>query len=178
MFKAAQQSGTAEGCLHRLVPVPLAAKMSPWHQHLVDIQTAHTQLSIPVKGGQAWQWASALQVDFLLSRLSVMKERVEATQALVAIDLDQRRNELVAFDLVRLGLRHEQQCLASRAGTFASISRQGSEACNLHSEALFLMVSHLPQRLRLQVLMACLALILWARVACRFLPSSQLRWRL
>ena len=38
-----------------------------------------------------------------------MKERVEATQALVAIDLDQRRNELVAFDLVR----HEQQCLAS-----------------------------------------------------------------
>ena len=57
-----------------------------------------------------------LQVDFLLSRLSVMKERVEATQALVAIDLDQRRNELVAFDLVRPGLRHEQQCLASRAG--------------------------------------------------------------
>lgn len=39
-------------------------------------------------------------MDFLLSRLSVMKERVEATQALVAIDLDQRRNELVAFDLV------------------------------------------------------------------------------
>ena len=64
-----------------------------------------------------------LQVDFLLSRLSVMKERVEAPQALVAIDLDQRRNELVAFDLVRLGLHHEQQCLASRAGTLAMFCR-------------------------------------------------------
>lgn len=41
-----------------------------------------------------------LQVDFLLSRLNIIKEKIDATEALVAIDLDQRRNELVAFDLV------------------------------------------------------------------------------
>ena len=30
----------------------------------------------------------------------VLKERIDATEALIAIDLDNRRNELVAFDLV------------------------------------------------------------------------------
>ena len=42
----------------------------------------------------------ALQVDFLMSGLMVLKERIDATEALIAIDLDNRRNELVAFDLV------------------------------------------------------------------------------
>ncbi len=43
-----------------------------------------------------------MQVDFLMSGLMVLKERIDATEALVAIDLDNRRNELVAFDLVSL----------------------------------------------------------------------------
>lgn len=43
----------------------------------------------------------AVQVDFLMSGLMVLKERIDATEALIAIDLDNRRNELVAFDLVR-----------------------------------------------------------------------------
>ena len=43
-----------------------------------------------------------LQVDFLMSGLMVLKERIDATEALIAIDLDNRRNELVAFDLVML----------------------------------------------------------------------------
>lgn len=31
----------------------------------------------------------------------MLKEKIEATEALVAIELDHRRNELVALDLVR-----------------------------------------------------------------------------
>jgi hypothetical protein len=42
-----------------------------------------------------------LQVDSVLSRLTALKERIEGTEALIEIDLDHRRNELVAFDLVR-----------------------------------------------------------------------------
>ena len=33
-----------------------------------------------------------------MSGLMVLKERIDATEALIAIDLDNRRNELVAFD--------------------------------------------------------------------------------
>ena len=47
---------------------------------------------------------SEVQVDFLMSGLMVLKERVDATEALIAIDLDNRRNDLVAFDLVSLHL--------------------------------------------------------------------------
>ena len=36
----------------------------------------------------------------MMSGLMVLKERIDATEALIAIDLDNRRNELVAFDLV------------------------------------------------------------------------------
>lgn len=43
-----------------------------------------------------------LQVDTVLSRLMALKERIEGTEALIEIDLDHRRNELVAFDLVGL----------------------------------------------------------------------------
>lgn len=43
-----------------------------------------------------------MQVDHTLSRLNVLKERIEGIEALVTIDLDHRRNELVAFDLVRI----------------------------------------------------------------------------
>eukprot|EP00891_Asterochloris_glomerata_P003934 jgi/Astpho2/3934/fgenesh1_pg.00063_%23_10_t len=41
-----------------------------------------------------------MQVDTVLSRLIALKERIEGTEALIEIDLDHRRNELVAFDLV------------------------------------------------------------------------------
>ncbi|DBB07428.1 TPA: hypothetical protein ACH3X3_008910 [Trebouxia sp. C0006] len=41
-----------------------------------------------------------MQVDSVLSRLTALKERIEGTEALIEIDLDHRRNELVAFDLV------------------------------------------------------------------------------
>ena len=48
-----------------------------------------------------------MQVDFLMSGLMVLKERIDATEALIAIDLDNRRNELVAFDLVSPQAEHE-----------------------------------------------------------------------
>lgn len=35
-----------------------------------------------------------------MSRLNILKERIEATEALISIHLDSRRNDLVAFDLV------------------------------------------------------------------------------
>ena len=41
-----------------------------------------------------------VQVDSVLSRLTALKDKIEGTEALIEIDLDHRRNELVAFDLV------------------------------------------------------------------------------
>lgn len=46
----------------------------------------------------------------MLSRLTALKERIEGTEALIEIDLDHRRNELVAFDLVRLAVTVVVQC--------------------------------------------------------------------
>ena len=42
-----------------------------------------------------------VQVDTVLSRLTALKEHIEGTEALIEIDLDHRRNELVSFNLVR-----------------------------------------------------------------------------
>ena len=42
----------------------------------------------------------AAQVDTVLSRLTALKEHIEGTEALIEIDLDHRRNELVSFNLV------------------------------------------------------------------------------
>lgn len=36
----------------------------------------------------------------MLSRLTALKEHIEGTEALIEIDLDHRRNELVSFNLV------------------------------------------------------------------------------
>lgn len=41
-----------------------------------------------------------MQADFTLRRLQQLKERIMSTESLVAIELDSRRNELVALNLV------------------------------------------------------------------------------
>ena len=41
-----------------------------------------------------------MQADFTLRRLQQLKERIMGTECLVAIELDSRRNELVALNLV------------------------------------------------------------------------------
>ena len=41
-----------------------------------------------------------MQADFTLRRLQQLKERIMGTESLVAIELDSRRNELVALNLV------------------------------------------------------------------------------
>jgi hypothetical protein len=41
-----------------------------------------------------------MQADFLLSRLFVLKERIDDTEDLVGIELDSRRNDLVALQLL------------------------------------------------------------------------------
>ena len=43
-----------------------------------------------------------LQTDSLLSRLKALKERIDATEAHVTLDLDHRRNQIVSFNLVSL----------------------------------------------------------------------------
>lgn len=43
-----------------------------------------------------------VQVDTVLSRLTALKEHIEGSEALIEIDLDHRRNELVSFNLVSL----------------------------------------------------------------------------
>ena len=48
-----------------------------------------------------WNWA-VLQADSTLSRLNVLRKKIDDTEALISIHLDSRRNDLVAFDLVRL----------------------------------------------------------------------------
>ena len=44
----------------------------------------------------------AMQADYTLRRLQQLKERIVSTEGLVAIELDSRRNELVALNLVCL----------------------------------------------------------------------------
>lgn len=41
-----------------------------------------------------------MQTDSLLSRLKGLKERIDATEAHVTLDLDHRRNQIVSFNLV------------------------------------------------------------------------------
>lgn len=41
-----------------------------------------------------------LQVDAVLSRANNLKERIDATESLIMLDLDHRRNEIVGFNLV------------------------------------------------------------------------------
>jgi len=63
--------------------------------------------------------AGRRQVDAVLARLGMLKERIDATEACIALDLDHRRNELVAYNLVRLCAAHgiaqpaEQRSLAN-----------------------------------------------------------------
>ena len=45
-----------------------------------------------------------MQADYTLRRLQQLKERILGTESLVAIELDSRRNELVALNLVSLAL--------------------------------------------------------------------------
>ena len=55
-----------------------------------------------------------MQTDSLLSRLKGLKERIDATEAHVTLDLDHRRNQIVSFNLV-----------SSRAGFYPSLSQHG-----------------------------------------------------
>ena len=63
-----------------------------------------------------------------MSGLMVLKERVDATEALIAIDLDNRRNDLVAFDLVSLHLLCIRlscpSCTAQQLLCFATVGHE------------------------------------------------------
>ena len=53
------------------------------------------------KGSKALR---GLQADYTLRRLQQLKERILGTESLVAIELDSRRNELVALNLVSVAV--------------------------------------------------------------------------
>ena len=74
-----------------------------------------------------------LKADSTLSRLNVLREKIEATEALISIHLDSRRNDLVAFDLVSsfLFLRSEENLflLSSSVGFYPSIEARKCCKC-------------------------------------------------
>ena len=51
-----------------------------------------------------------MQADSTLSRLNVLREKIDDTEALVSFHLDSRRNDLVAFDLVGIPSELFAQC--------------------------------------------------------------------
>ena len=55
-----------------------------------------------------------MQADYTLRRLQQLKERILGTESLVAIELDSRRNELVALNLVSQWLA---KCVACKGPT-------------------------------------------------------------
>ena len=68
-----------------------------------------------------------MQADYTLRRLQQLKERILGTESLVAIELDSRRNELVALNLVSLAL--QSQC-ASHSMTLPA-NHQAASKCLL-----------------------------------------------
>ncbi|KAK9825912.1 hypothetical protein WJX81_005713 [Elliptochloris bilobata] len=59
-----------------------------------------------------------MQAEFLLSRLNQMKERIDDVEDLLNLELDQRRNELVALDMVMTILTMGFAFVAMIAGIF------------------------------------------------------------
>ena len=56
-----------------------------------------------------------MQADYTLRRLQQLKETILGTESLVAIELDSRRNELVALNLVSEWLAKRVVCKGSTA---------------------------------------------------------------
>ena len=78
-------------------PVCVSSFSLPLSQHLSLFLSVSSAFRYALKA----EVVCCMQVDTVLSRLTALKERIEGTEALIEIDLDHRRNELVAFDLVR-----------------------------------------------------------------------------
>jgi hypothetical protein len=70
--------------------------------------------------------AGRRQVDAVLARLGMLKERIDATEACIALDLDHRRNELVAYNLVRVRSVHGSAHPAEQRGLASAQSLQGA----------------------------------------------------
>jgi hypothetical protein len=104
------QGAALAGPLERLAsagwaPVPLEpflaggdpAAARPAHHHPVVVRAASHH---DVAACESMLESYFMQADFLLSRLFVLKERIDDTEDLVGIELDTRRNELVALQLL------------------------------------------------------------------------------
>ncbi|DBB08201.1 hypothetical protein WJX82_009172 [Trebouxia sp. C0006] len=72
-----------------------------------------------------------MQVDFLLSRLKVLYERIDDTEDLINIELDHRRNELVALDLVITAVSTMFAFVAMIGGIFGMNMKNGYEESHL-----------------------------------------------
>jgi len=72
-----------------------------------------------------------VQADYTLRRLQQLKERILGTESLVAIELDSRRNELVALNLVSQWLA---QCAVYEGPTALLETAQSSSSCLAFSD--------------------------------------------
>ncbi|KAK9817294.1 hypothetical protein WJX72_012299 [[Myrmecia] bisecta] len=68
-----------------------------------------------------------MQVDFLLSRLTHLSDRIQGTEDLINLELDQRRNELVALDLFMTAVMTMFGCVSMIGGIFGMNLRNGWE---------------------------------------------------
>jgi magnesium transporter len=71
--------------------------------------------------------AALVQVEHLLGRLAHLEQQVDATEDLVNIDLDSRRNMLVALDLLVTSITLMLTLVTAVAGVFGMNLKSGLE---------------------------------------------------
>jgi len=80
-----------------------------------------------IEGVEALLEAYFMQVDFSMSRLVILKERIDDTEDLINIELDSRRNELVALEVILTTLTLIFSIISSVGGIFGMNLKSGIE---------------------------------------------------
>lgn len=78
-------------------------------------------------------------MDLALSRLLAVKERIDDTEDLVAIDLDHRRNRIVALDLIVTSIMLATSFVTAIAGVFGMNMVNGWEGSHVAFVAVTLL---------------------------------------
>jgi magnesium transporter len=110
----------------------------------------------------------APQVEFLDSRMLQLKERIDDTEDLINIDLDNRRNDIVLINLIATSMSIVFAFVTSIAGVFGMNLRSGLEG----SSTAFAVVTVLSFLVGFFILGA---LIMWYRWrGLTFVPDSRI----
>mmetsp|Transcript_13639 Transcript_13639/g.34420 ORF Transcript_13639/g.34420 Transcript_13639/m.34420 type:complete len:345 (-) Transcript_13639:346-1380(-) len=80
-----------------------------------------------IEGVEALLEAYFMQVDFSMSRLVILKERIDNTEDLINIELDSRRNELVALEVILTTLTLVFSIISAVGGVFGMNLKSGIE---------------------------------------------------